>query len=159
MADNNEYVVNKSYNETVYSKKWEEFRDEKYHEYRKKWSQCPIDKIVPDFPLHLDIETTNACNLRCPMCPRTILIEKDNFSKIGFMTKDDYANIIDQASKYGAYSIKLNYLGEPLLHKDVVWQVEYAKKKGLVDVMFNTNGALLTKDLSMQSNVPLHQQL
>ena len=45
------------------------------------------------------------------------------------MTRDEYQLIIDQAAEHNCNAIKLNYLGEPLSHKDVIWQVEYAKKK------------------------------
>ncbi len=41
--------------------------------------------------------------------------------------------------------MKLNYLGEPLLHKDVAWQVAYAKQNGFVDVLMNSNGSALTE--------------
>ena len=142
-----EYDANKTYHEIVYSTKWEEKRPHEYWEYRKKWTEYPKNKYLSDFPLHLDIETTNVCNLKCPMCPRTILLQKHQFSAQGYMTKVDYKNIIDQAVENGVYSIKLNYLGEPLLHKEVVWQVEYAKNAGIIDVMMNSNGDLLSKEL------------
>lgn len=142
------YNANKTYHEIIYSTNWEKYRDGKYNEYRSKWVENPKNQIIRDFPLHLDIETTNVCNLKCPMCPRTILLSKNQFSELGYMTRDEYKMIIDQGVENGLYSIKLNYLGEPLLHKDIVWQIEYAKKAGIVDVMFNTNGALLTKQMS-----------
>lgn len=142
-----EYNANKSYHEIVYSTQWEKNKPKEYHEYRKKWVEYPKNKFVPDFPLHLDIETTNVCNLKCPMCPRTILLEKHQFSSQGYMSNEDFKKIIDQAVKNGVYSIKLNYLGEPLLHKDVIWQVAYAKKAGIIDVMMNSNGSMLTEEL------------
>jgi radical SAM protein with 4Fe4S-binding SPASM domain len=142
------FDANKTYKEEVYSIKWEENKPKEYFEYRDNWMKYPKNKFVPEFPLHLDIETTNVCNLKCPMCPRTILLDKKEFSSQGYMSKEEYKNIIDQAVKYGVKSIKLNYLGEPLLHKDVVWQVEYAKQQGILDVMMNSNGDLLSKELS-----------
>jgi len=144
-----EEKVNFNANELIYSKKWESYRDENYFEYRRNWSKYPQERYVSDFPLHLDIETTDLCNLKCPMCSRTIMDQgDDNIQKSKMMTKEDYINIIDQATKHGVKSIKLQYLGEPLMHKDVVFQVEYAKKKGIVDVMLNTNAVLLTKKMS-----------
>jgi len=141
--------VNYSANEIIYSHKWEEYRGEEYKKYRKDWIEYPKKRYVSDFPLHLDIETTDLCNLKCPMCARTIMDKgDDNISKSKFITKDDYKSIIDQASRHGVKSIKLQYLGEPLLHPDVVWQVKYAKENGIIDVMLNTNGVLLTKDMS-----------
>jgi radical SAM protein with 4Fe4S-binding SPASM domain len=119
-----------------------------YREYRRKWEEYPQKQIVGEFPIHLDIETTNACNLRCPMCARTILIEKGQFPRRQFMPWDFYRNLIDQGADHGLYSVKLNYFGEPLLHPDVVEQVRYAKARGIIDVMMNTNATLLTEDLS-----------
>jgi len=123
------------------------YRDKEYFEYRKNWADYPQKRIVSNAPLHLDIETTTACNLKCPMCARTILEKEGKISQC-FITKEEYKKIIDEASEIGVKSIKLNYLGEPLVHKDIVFQVEYAKKKGIIDVMFNTNGVLLNKELS-----------
>lgn len=140
--------VNYNANEIIYSKEWESYRGEEYFQYRKAWSEYPLKRYVSDFPLHLDIETTDLCNLKCPMCARTIMDEQDHIPKGKYISKEEYINIIDEASKHGVKSIKLQYAGEPLLHPDVVFQVEYAKKKGIVDVMFNTNAVLLTKDMS-----------
>ena len=47
-----------------------------------------------DFPLHIDIETTNICNLLCPMCPRTIQIDNGTYVDIGTMSMDFYKKII-----------------------------------------------------------------
>ena len=55
-------IVNYNANEIIYSKKWESFRNEEYFEYRKNWSEYPKKRFVSDFPLHLDIETTDLCN-------------------------------------------------------------------------------------------------
>ena len=139
--------VNINYNEIIFSKNWEKYRTEEYFKYRKNWSEYPKSKMVSNAPLHLDIETTTGCNLKCPMCARTLMEEKGQISQC-FIKKDEYKKIIDEAVEIGVKSIKLNYLGEPLVHKDIVFQVEYAKKKGIVDVMFNTNAVLLTKELS-----------
>jgi radical SAM protein with 4Fe4S-binding SPASM domain len=141
-----EFDANHSFSEAIYREDWKEHRPKEYFEYRKMWDEVPRDRITTDFPIHLDIETTNICNLKCPMCPRTEMINNETFGEVGRMTKEQYADIIDQAAEYGTKSIKLNYLGEPLAHKDVVWQVEYAKQKGIVDVMMNSNATLLTKD-------------
>jgi len=141
--------VNFNANELIYSKNWETYRDDEYFEYRKNWSKYPQDRYVSDFPLHLDIETTDLCNLKCPMCSRTIMDQgDDNIIKSKMITKDEYIDIIDQAVKYGVKSIKLQYLGEPLMHKDIIFQVEYAKKQGIIDVMLNTNAVLLDEKMS-----------
>ncbi|QSZ40740.1 radical SAM protein [Sulfurimonas aquatica] len=144
--------VNYNANEIVYSKDWEKYRGADYAEYRANWSKYPKERFVSHFPLNLDIETTDLCNLKCPMCPRTIMdADEDNhIVKSRYIDKETYMDIIDQAVEHGVKAIKLQYLGEPLLHKDIVFQVEYAKKKGIIDVMFNTNAVLMTPELSEQ---------
>ncbi len=129
----------------VMSEEWKKLRDAEYKQYRLDWDRVPKDKVFLDFPLHLDIETTTRCNLKCPMCPRTLLVEEGKFEDYGFISREDYKKIIDEGVRHGVKAIKLNYLGEPLLHKDVVWQVAYAKEQGILDVMMNSNGSALTE--------------
>ncbi len=147
-VDKKNEEVNYTTNEVVYSNHWETYRDKDYFEYRRIWSQYPKEKFVSEFPIHLDIETTELCNLKCPMCPRTSLVQNNSEIKNKQISKDEYKQIIDQAVENGVKSIKLQYLGEPLLHPDIVWQVQYAKEKGIIDVMFGTNGTQLTKEVS-----------
>ena len=128
---------------------WELNRGPEYWEYRKKWEECANKQIVPKGPIHLDIETTNACNLKCKMCFRNALAEKKEF-KQGFIELAFFSDLIDQAIDLNVCSVKFNYLGEPLLHPDVVKQVAYAKKRGVIEVMFNTNAVLLTAEMSRQ---------
>jgi len=129
---------------------WEKLRSGKYWEYRKNWEEYPKKGITPEFPLCLDIETTNICNLDCIMCGRTILIARDEYADIGKMGFDTYRNIIDQGAEYSLPSVKLMYLGEPLAHPDLGKQIKYAKDAGVLDVMFNTNATLLTEEKSYE---------
>ncbi|QCH26959.1 radical SAM/SPASM domain-containing protein [Clostridium tyrobutyricum] len=155
MNNNINVPVNPTYHEVVndFAKEWEKNKSERYKEYRRKWSENPKNFIVEDAPLHLDIEPTNACNLKCPMCPRTVIVNDDIRSKnftVGIMEFYTFKKIIDEAVQIGVYSIKLNWLGEPLVHPQIVDMVRYAKQKGIIDVMFNTNAALLNEELSKQ---------
>jgi radical SAM protein with 4Fe4S-binding SPASM domain len=133
---------------------WRDFRGPDYAEYRRLWEERPALRDPGPFPLHIDIDPTNACNLKCTMCPRTHYLESGNTSwapdgKIGYMDWKLFTTVIDQAAANGAYSIKLNFLGEPLLHPQVVQQIAYAHDRGL-EVMMNTNATLLTPKLSRQ---------
>lgn len=125
---------------------WEKHRSPDYWEYRRRWVEYPKNGVVPAFPLCLDIETTNVCNLDCIMCPRTVYIARGTYGQIGMMDFDMYRRIIDEGAKYKLASVKLQYLGEPLAHPDVARQVKYAKDAGVLDVMFNTNATLLTEE-------------
>jgi hypothetical protein len=130
---------------------WQQARGERYAEYRRLWEERPVRRDAGWFPLHLDIETTNRCNLKCVMCPRTIFLQKGLTAwsprGVGDMERPMYQDLIDQAAANGAYSVKLNFLGEPLIHPDVVWHVAYAHMKNLY-VMMNTNAVALTEKLS-----------
>ncbi|MGB7789246.1 MAG: radical SAM/SPASM domain-containing protein [Methanoregula sp.] len=112
--------------------------DARYREYRKKWEDWPVHFSHGDFPLHLDIEPTNTCNLRCPFCATTY-----NKYKQGFMKETTWKKILDECGKNNLYSLKFTYRGEPLLHPDLSKMVRYAKDVGVMDVYFNTNAVKL----------------
>ncbi|KKM01460.1 hypothetical protein LCGC14_1794190 [marine sediment metagenome] len=61
-----------------------EKNDEKFVEYRRKWEEWPVIYNIEDFPLFIDIEVTNKCNLKCPFCSTTI---SGNKNKKGFIKK------------------------------------------------------------------------
>jgi len=125
---------------------FDNLKDEKFLEYRRRWHEYPANFIIGDFPIHLDIENTNVCNLKCPYCAVTSGAWGN--SKKGMLAMPLYKRIIDEGADNGLYSIKLSLRGEPLLHKALVDMVAYAKKKGIIDIYFNTNAVLLTEDIS-----------
>jgi len=127
-----------SHHETVEGTGEPENKDQRYAEYRLKWEELPLKKEVSEFPLHLDIEVTNACNLKCPMCYRAVM--KD---EVGFMDFGLFKKLIDEGEKYRLPSANLSWRGEPLLHPEFFEMVKYAKRRGVVDVRINTNGTLL----------------
>lgn len=143
--------ANASFHEQLESNgKWEKENDERYKEYRRKWEENPKNFVVEKAPIHLDIETSSICNLRCPMCFCTIDLEKGKQGKIkhGLMDMERYCKIIDEAARIGVYSVKLNWRGEPLMNPHIVEMVQYAKNKGIIDIMINTNGVNLNDKLS-----------
>ncbi len=112
----------------------------RYKEYRKKWVENPSNNIIEKVPIHLDLEVTSACNLRCPFC-----FQSYDTPPPGFMEFSLYKKIIDECAPKGLLSVKLMYRGEPLLHQEMAKFVKYAKDNGIVEVMFNTNATLLTE--------------
>lgn len=119
-------------------------------ELRKKWEEYPKEYIVKRFPLHLDIESTSRCDLKCSMCPRTSMIEKGTFRKSKDFDFELYKRIVDEGAEKGLGSIKYNNLGEPLLNKRLVDMIKYAKEKGIPEVMFNTNALSLTVEVACE---------
>ncbi|MDC0627909.1 radical SAM protein [Candidatus Pelagibacter sp.] len=129
---------------------WEERRTPAYKTYRKDWSQFPIEHTVGDFPLHLDIEATSACNFACTMCARTDYIANGTMWKIENFNFEKYKQIIDDGVKNGLRSVKFQYIGEPLINKKLPEMIKYAKDAGVCDVMFNTNASLLTEKKAVE---------
>ncbi len=111
-------------------------RDFRYWLYRLKWNYYPKFRILSNVPLHVDIEVSDACNLRCIMCVHGI----KGVPNAGFIEPTLAYKAIDECAELGVYSIKFNFRGEPMLHKNLVEFVRYAKNKGVLEVQFNTNG-------------------
>ncbi|MDR0920374.1 MAG: radical SAM protein [Oscillospiraceae bacterium] len=118
-----------------------------YLEYRKNWVEYPKTQNAP-IPLNIDIELTSACNLRCPMCPRTIFCEKNKKDMKGFITDELFYKIIDDAVNIGVPAIKLNWRGESTIHPHIIELITYAKQKGIIDVLMNTNGTTMTEEFT-----------
>lgn len=51
-----------------------------------------FEKLRPSVPSVFQLETTNVCNMKCVMCPRTTKMER----ALGFMDTNTFARIIDQ---------------------------------------------------------------
>lgn len=119
---------------------------ERYKSYRQEWNKNPMENIVSSFPLNIDIELTNACNLRCPHCARTS--QNWGTTSIGFMDENLVVKILDEVDKEQGYCVKFSLRGEPLLYKNLENVLLKAKKTSLVDYYFNTNAVLLTPDIS-----------
>lgn len=146
MRENKKIAVGVNSNfHLLYRKEDIEPSDESYKEYRKKWKENPETFTVGNFPIHLDIESTNLCNLKCPFC--TFLTVQKKWKR-GLMDFNLYQRIIDEGRTNNLFSIKLSLRGEPLLHPDIIKMIKYAKKSGIIDIYFNTNAVLLSERIS-----------
>tara|TARA_R110002126_G_scaffold245491_1_gene388606 strand:+ start:612 stop:1730 length:1119 start_codon:yes stop_codon:yes gene_type:complete len=118
-----------------------------YDEYREQWKAATNMDIVTDFPTQLDFELNYSCNFSCPMCTWNAESTTGKGKKTWF-DFDVYKEVIDEAVKRGTKSIRLNYVNEPLIRKDIVKFIKYAREAGVLDLYFSTNGSLLTEKMS-----------
>ena len=97
-------------------------------------------KLPLDFPLALDIESTNLCNLECFFCPR-----KEAAKGEGLMEMDLFTRIVDECAERGPLSkIGLHKDGEPLAHPKIVDMVRYIRDRAAAKVVsFTSNGILM----------------
>lgn len=136
-----EIIDDNSYNirELEVDPSWVEDFQEDYHQYRKNWSLASEGHLF-DFPLFLEVESTYACNYRCPNCPRTA-ISHEGMS--GSLSRELFDKLYAEAAQYRLPSITYSHGGEPLMRKDLAELIARAREAGIVDRMFHTNGFLL----------------
>jgi len=78
-------------------------------------------------PVHISIEPTNVCNLRCPVC------ETGNGSlarAAGMLDYDLYTRFIDEVAPHTAV-IMYYFMGEPFLNKRSYEMIRYARQKDI----------------------------
>ena len=124
---------------------WDEKQTE-YRRYRLEWKKAAENDYLPAHPLHVDIELSDACNLRCRMCTHGF----GNAPTGGFMDNSLAFHIVDECVRVGVYSIKLNWRGEVAINKFLPEAVRYAKNNGILEVQINTNGHPKDRDIFIQ---------
>lgn len=126
----------------------------------KNSAKQPVVALIPDSPLTLQVEPTNACNLNCTMCPRSKMTRK-----LGFMDPAAFEEMLGgwknrvfvkqvQHLIFGTVlvirkrgSIKLFFMGEPLLHNQLDRLIDIGNRAGC-SVGIQTNGvALINKEV------------
>tara|TARA_B110000459_G_C16571445_1_gene476617 strand:- start:86 stop:1456 length:1371 start_codon:yes stop_codon:yes gene_type:complete len=123
----------------------------RYENYRKDWSEqpksCIKNKLLANglkkekkAPLCIDIEVAAICDLACPFCFREFTVTPDKIidEKLCY-------DLIDQASAMRVPSMKFNWRGEPLLNSKLSDYIKYAKKKGILETIINTNATNLNR--------------
>ena len=113
-----------------------EFRSEsKLRNYKLSLEEEKQQKLIlTSKPYHIDLEPTNICNLRCPLCSTGVDVET---RKKGTLTFEKFKHLIDQ-SKDTILHLSLQNWGEPTLVRDLPKMIRYAFDSG-VFVKFPTN--------------------
>lgn len=117
--------------------------DEHYRKSRERWEHYTKTKEVAKVPLHVDVELTNVCDLRCPFC-ETLSMQRPK----GLMSEETFQTLVRECDEIGVDSIKLNLWGESLLHKQLLEFIQFAKKYSKLILQFNTNANRMPLKLS-----------
>ena len=154
MSSNKAYTyISKNKNEDECKNLLNSFIKE-YINYRKKWKQQPFNSIKEKIfgkkfkdensnPLCFDLEVASICDLACAFCYRQYVSTPDKIMK-----RDLAFRLIDQASSMKVPSMKFNWRGEPLLNPKLPEIIDYAKQKGILETIINTNATKLDKKMS-----------
>ena len=121
---------------------------EKYVEYRKTFDSVNRFEIETKFPLYLQVELHQICNLRCEMCPITVPEARAKYITDDHLSWELYEKIILEAEKYDCPSLNPQGTNEPLLYQNLEDHIKFAKKHGFIDIMMNTNATLLSEERS-----------
>ncbi len=114
---------------------------DEWSEYIRKYRDTE-DLNDAGHPLQIDIELNGGCNMACPFCTHGQVAKPVPNVYLPVAT---YERIIDEAYALGVRSVKLNYINEPLMRRDLEEMIEYAHRAGMLNIYFTTNGLLLTK--------------
>lgn len=123
---------------------WSKDLGSDYKVYRGHWENATKNLHTYDFPLCLEVESSYACNFRCPGCPRFAA----NVARGGDLSEDMLDKLFQECRKERLNSIFLDHGGEPLMNKKFPEIVAKAHDAGILDIMFSTNASLLTRELS-----------
>lgn len=110
-----------------------------YYHYRKRSLNIPVP------PTRIWLEPTNACNLRCIMCPNGT---DYNALKRGMMEWELFQDIISQIKGF-AYDVNLFHRGESLLYPRFVDMVKASAEAGLRPRL-HTNATILDEKYSRE---------
>lgn len=117
----------------------------KFEDYRNNWQAANNFELETNFPLFLQIETNQICNLKCPMCPIGMPEAHDKYISTEKMDWNMYQKIILEGEKYGCPSVEPQGTNEPLLDPKLEEQIKFAADHGFIDIMMNTNATMLTE--------------
>ena len=97
-------------------------------------------RFFKKLPTIIIIDVTNACNLRCPVCPVTFAMHRPR----GLMSMEIFRQIIDDfRSQEKKPAIYFNFSGEPTMNKALPEMIAYADGHGH-ETFVSTNATKLS---------------
>jgi len=112
---------------------------------RYRWYNQPKYQKTLDYPEHIDLELSSACNMKCPMCYTTTDEFKQKVPR-KTMEWETIKKVLDEIGG-NVFSIRLSLRGEPSLHKDFIRVMKYAKEVGIQEVSTLTNALKLNEQM------------
>lgn len=116
---------------------------ERWAEFRSAMEKAKQLQAQESGPIQIDLELNGSCNMQCPFCIHGYNGQTNIDLQI---TLDQAKRILAEAHQAGAISLKLNYINEPLIRKDLEDVIVFARSIGYVNIYLVTNGSLLTAE-------------
>ena len=109
---------------------------QRYLDYKNKWKDS-YQNIK--YPLHVDVDLQDACNMSCNICHQNYRKRTHNIIDFKLIEK-----VLTDGRKKGLCAINFGAAGEPLLHKEILLKgISLASKLDIMDIFTHTNGLLL----------------
>ncbi len=132
--------------EEVLAKELTQKFGDRFTEYRSNYNKI-IDDFSHnhffDYPLTVNLELVNRCNLECVMCHQ----EYRNDAKTFFINEKMLDKLFADFEHNKLPALMLS-ISEPLLFKNIKLVLDRAKKANIMDIFLFTNGALLDEKKS-----------
>ncbi len=128
------------------NKRLETVLGERFIDYRKKWDLVNKFELETEFPLYMQLELHQICNLKCPMCAIGDPDANSKYINDKHMDWQTYEKIILEGEKYGCPSLNPQGTNEPLLVNNFEDYIKFASQHGFIDIMMNTNATLLSEE-------------
>ena len=132
------------YNYLGVEERLQELLGETYKKYRNEWRKAGASH-VPDFPIHIDFELIDECNLRCGFCSRNAQNHPSlpyDINTKAVLSDELIGKILDEIANENLYSIGFGF-GEPLLDKRIFDIIKAFHERGVIDSRITTNGIFL----------------
>jgi molybdenum cofactor biosynthesis enzyme MoaA len=116
---------------------------ERYAQYRQAYKSENINPRL-DFPLEIDLDLIDACNIKCPAC-HTIGRARTKQT----IDKETLKSIISECNKYDMPAVNIGGGGEPLLAMDLTcYALKEIENTSIMDKFMHTNGLLMSAENS-----------
>lgn len=120
---------------------------DRFREYRRQWYAADKFQLVPNFPLELGFDLKFACNLRCKGCYFSDDTPESPYESFrGAFPLERFREIVSSGVTKGLASVYFGYASEPTMNNAYLQYVKEARRAGILDVWFGTNGTLLDKE-------------
>ena len=128
LADKNKHDITTVLGKNVHTIVRKYSNKKKYDEYRELYEKARNLENIPKYPIQIDFELNYSCNFSCSMCTWSAENSKGR-GKTTWFNFEAFKEIIDEGVPKGLKAIRLNYINEPLIRKDIIDFISYAKKK------------------------------
>lgn len=120
----------------------------RWADYRRRWAEASKKETVEDFPLFVRFETQFKCNGRCRMCAHGHPDLRADYAYDDYLPFAVFTRLVDECAAHGCPSVGMSQTNEPLLDPDLIERTQYVTDRGIMDIHLNTNGVLLTEEMS-----------